>query len=193
MHEIISSSYIDSILRIKFSFLARKIMEKQAVYGVLFNEDRSKVLLVLRRDLPVWVLPGGGLDPAETAAEGVCREVEEETGFQVKVTRQIATYLPVNKLTQKTFFFECAICGGTAKENAEAKKVAFFAIDDLPSRLAPPFAGWIQDALSCSPTLIVKKVEGVSYFVLIKLLITHPILVIRYLLTKLGIRFNDKS
>ena len=53
-------------------------MEPQAIYGILFNEERTEVLLVKRRDLPVWVLPGGGLDAGETPLDGVKREVEEE-------------------------------------------------------------------------------------------------------------------
>ena len=65
-------------------------MAPQAVYGILFSEDKKEVLLVQRRDLPVWVLPGGGLDPGETPEEGVIREVEEETGLQVKIVREIA-------------------------------------------------------------------------------------------------------
>ena len=102
-------------------------MTKQAIYGILFNENGTKVLLVKRRDLPVWVLPGGGLDQGESPENGVIREVEEETGFQVEVIRQIAEYLPVNRLTQKTFFFECKIIGGKARPNLEAKEVTFLA------------------------------------------------------------------
>ncbi len=38
-------------------------VERQAVYGIVFNQTRSEVLLIKRMDIPVWVLPGGGLDP----------------------------------------------------------------------------------------------------------------------------------
>lgn len=166
-------------------------MDKQAIYGIIFNEDKQKVLLVERRDLPVWVLPGGGLDQGESPEDGVIREVEEETGFKVIILRQVAEYLPVNKLTQKTYFFECEIIGGSAKTNSEAKQVSFFPVNALPRRLPPPFPGWIADALSFKKEKIVKKTEEVNYFVLVKLLLLHPILIVRYLLTKIGIRFND--
>ena len=168
-------------------------MDKQAIYGILFDESRQKVLLVQRRDLPVWVLPGGGLDLGESPEEGVIREVEEETGFKVKIKRQIAEYLPVNRLTQTTYFFECEIVGGYAKTNSEAKQISFFPLNKLPSRLPPPFHGWIADALSSQKEKIIKKTEGVTYFVLVQLLLAHPILIIRYLLTKIGIRFNSKN
>lgn len=164
-------------------------MEKQAVYAIVFSKDRKEILLVQRRDLPVWVLPGGGLDAGETPEEGVVREVEEETGLQVVVTRKIAEYLPVNRMTQKTHFFECSPIGGALSESPEAKKVLFIPLENLPI-LPPPFAGWIADSLADHKSLIVKKTEGVTYWILFKLLLQHPVLVIRYFLTKIGIRFN---
>ncbi len=167
-------------------------MEKQAIYGIVFSKDRKEIVLVQRRDLPVWVLPGGGLDVGETPEEGVIREVEEETGLQVAIVRKIAEYLPVNKMTQRTHFFECCAIGGMLSTNPEAKKVAFFPLENLPSRLAPPFSGWIADALANHKTVLVKPTEGVNYWVLVKLLIQHPFLVVRYFLTKIGIRFNSK-
>jgi 8-oxo-dGTP diphosphatase len=168
-------------------------MEKQAIYGVLFNKEKTEVLLVQRRDLPVWVLPGGGLDAGETPLDGVKREVEEESGCKVEIIRQVAEYLPVNNLTHKTHFFECKIIGGSPRATEESKQTKFFPLDSLPSRLAPPFALWIKDALLGQDEVLVKKTEGVTYFILVTLLLKHPILITRYLLTKLGIRFNDQG
>ncbi len=167
-------------------------MDTQAIYGIVFSEDRTKVLLVLRRDLPIWVLPGGGLEPNETPAEGVAREVEEETGFQVTPFRQVAEYLPVNSMTKRTHVFECIILRGKMAANCEAREISFFPVNDLPSRLPPPFPGWIADALDKKQEIIRKPIEGVSYTVLLKLLCQHPILVLRYFLTKIGIRFNNQ-
>lgn len=168
-------------------------MEKQAVYGILWSQDRKKILLVKRRDLPVWVFPGGGLDEGETPEEGVLREVEEETGLKVKILRKIAEYLPVNRMTQKTHFFECTVVKGTPKTSSESKEIAFFGLDQLPKRLPPPFPGWIQDALLGQDSVLIKPIEGVNYLVLVKLALSHPILVARYFLTKIGIRFNEKD
>jgi 8-oxo-dGTP diphosphatase len=165
---------------------------KQAVYGILFTQDRKQILLVKRRDLPVWVLPGGGLDEGEDPKEGTIREVEEETGLKVEIVRQIAEYHPVNRMTQKTHFFECRSVGGSIKTSSESREVVFFPLDHLPI-LPPPFPGWIADAVASRPVLIVKPIEGVNYFVLIKMALQHPILVLRYFLTKLGIRFNARD
>jgi 8-oxo-dGTP diphosphatase len=163
--------------------------EKQAVYGIVFNEDRTKVLLIKRMDIPVWVLPGGGLDPGERPEEGAIREVLEETGFQSTIIRKVAEYLPINKMTQLSHLFECRIASGSARTGAETKEVGFFPLTALPD-LPPPYEGWIRDAAANHPSVLRKQIEGVSYWVFFKLLVQHPVLVGRYLLTKLGIHIN---
>lgn len=162
---------------------------KQAVFGVVFNDERTQVLLIKRRDIPVWVFPGGGLDPHETPEQGTLREILEETGYQVRITRKIAEYLPVNWMTQFTHVFECRPIGGKSTKGAETKEIEFFPLDALPS-LPPPYDRWIQDAVANYPHILHKEIEGVTIWVLLKLLIQHPILVGRYLLTKIGIHIN---
>ncbi|MFO7694725.1 MAG: NUDIX domain-containing protein [Vicinamibacterales bacterium] len=56
------------------------------VGGVVFVDGR--VLLVKRRFEPLagrWSLPGGALEVGETLAEGLAREMQEETGLDVDV------------------------------------------------------------------------------------------------------------
>lgn len=163
---------------------------KQAVCGLVFDEARTEVLLVKRRDIPVWVPPGGGLDPGETAEAGVVREVLEETGYTVRIVRKTAEYLPVNWMTQLTHVFECRLKSGEAKLSGETREVRFFPFDALPP-LPPPYEGWIREGAAGHPELIRKEIEGVTVWVLLKLLIQHPLLTCRYLLTKLGIHINS--
>lgn len=148
------------------------------------------MLLIQRRDIPVWVLPGGGVDKGETPEEAAVREMEEETGYRVRIVRKIAEYFPTNRLAKLTHFYEMEPLGGSPLTGAETRAVAFFSLDGLPKHLPPPYANWIADAVSQHPHLIQKKVEGVTYGVLFKLLVQHPILVGRFLLTKLGIHLN---
>ncbi len=166
-------------------------MAKQAVCGIIFNE--GKFLLIKRRDIPVWVLPGGGIETGESPETAVLRELEEETGYKTKIERKIAEYLPANKLSQVTYFFECSIISGNPLKGNETKDIHFFSLEDLPEPLAPPYRGWILDALARNPSFIKKKIEGTSYLHLIKFLLTNPILTIRFLLTRIGIHFNSKD
>lgn len=54
------------------------------VTGILVEE--GKLLLVRQRlsESRNWSLPGGRLEQGETLAQGVAREMEEETGLQVR-------------------------------------------------------------------------------------------------------------
>jgi len=162
---------------------------KQAVSGIIFCSEKKKVLLIKRRDIPVWVLPGGGVEAQETPEKAVIREIYEETGLSVQIVRKVAEYLPVNKLTQLTHLFECSVVQGNLQTGIETKEISFFLPSNLPL-LPPPYLSWIQDTLSHQEWVIQKKIEGVSYLILFKLLCLHPILVIRYLLTKIGIHIN---
>ena len=58
------------------------------VTGVLMHEE--KVLLVQQSvGSREWSLPGGKLEPGETIAEGMVREMQEETGLAVRVIKQL--------------------------------------------------------------------------------------------------------
>lgn len=50
------------------------------------------VLLVKARDKNNWQLPGGRLEPGETPAQAVIREVKEETGLLARVGRLTGRY-----------------------------------------------------------------------------------------------------
>jgi 8-oxo-dGTP pyrophosphatase MutT (NUDIX family) len=160
----------------------------ESVATILFKDD--KVLLIKRRDIPVWVLPGGGIEPGELPEVAACREMEEETGCQVEIVRKIALYNPRNRLSKITHFYEVKLKSGFLKTGNETKDLQFFSPTDLPKHLPPPYAHWIADAVANHSSILYKDVAGVSYRVLLKLLLQHPILVGRFLLTKIGIHIN---
>ncbi len=147
------------------------------------------MLLILRRDVPVWVLPGGGIEPSEPPEQAVVREILEETGFTVKVVRLVGAYSPINRLAKETHLYECAIVHGEATTSSESKAVQFFSLKALPKMIPPPYPEWIQDTLSESP-FIEKPLLGVTYGVLLKSFLSHPLLVIRFLLSRLGLTIN---
>jgi 8-oxo-dGTP diphosphatase len=159
----------------------------QSVACILFKD--SKILLIKRRDIPVWVLPGGGIDTGESPENAACREMEEETGYRVKIIRKIAEYSPTNRLAKLTHFYEVAVLEGAPKTGAETRGIDFFALDQLPL-LPPPYKHWIADAAARHETMLKKNVEGVNYATLLKLLVQHPVLVGRFLLTRMGIHIN---
>jgi ADP-ribose pyrophosphatase YjhB (NUDIX family) len=161
----------------------------QSVAGILFNPERTAVLLIKRRDVPVWVLPGGGLEPGELPQEAIQREILEETGLTVKASRLVGIYTPINRLAKKTKLYECTWVSGTPSLSDETRGVSYFSLSKLPP-MPPPYAEWIQDAVSIGPPLL-KPLSSVTYRALLKHLICHPILVSRFLLARLGFAINS--
>lgn len=116
--------------------------------------------------------------------------MEEETGYRVEIIRKIAEYSPTNRFAKPTHFYEVAIVDGAPKTGQETRAVEFFELDQLPI-LPPPYKHWIADAAARHSTVLKKNVEGVNYTTFLKLLIQHPLLVSRFLLTKMGIHINN--
>lgn len=58
----------------------------------IVRDASGRVLLVRRADDGNWELPGGRVDPGESAAAAVVREVAEEAGLAVRVTGVAGVY-----------------------------------------------------------------------------------------------------
>ncbi len=162
----------------------------ESVCCVIFNEAQDQVLLIKRRDIPVWVLPGGGIEPGESPEKAAIREVGEETGLQVSLKRKVAFYRPANRLTKHTHFYECKTLDGSLKTGTETRDIAFFSLDALPKKLVPFYETWIDDALLFAPDVLEKKIQKTSYWKFLQYLLSHPLLVIQFLLTRIGIHIN---
>ena len=165
---------------------------KSGCVAVVFDEEKKKFLLVKRRDVPVWVLPGGGIDPGETAEAATIREVLEESGLEVEIVRKVAVYTPTGKLSSETHLFECAVIQGEPKLSDESLDVGFFPVDTYPPPVFEVHRGWLLDTCKNFPEIITKPVEGLEWSALVKIIMGHPILAARYLLTKIGLRWNSK-
>jgi 8-oxo-dGTP pyrophosphatase MutT (NUDIX family) len=72
--------------------IGRKGRIRLGCSAVIFDAAREKVLLTKRADNGLWCLPSGGVDPGESVAETIVREVREETGLAIRVLRLVGVY-----------------------------------------------------------------------------------------------------
>lgn len=107
----------------------------------------GKLLMVREAADRLWSLPGGWADVGDRPSEAVRREVEEETGLKVKVTkllgvwdRNLHGHPPLPWHVYKLIFL-CEEIGGSLAISHESLDVSFFDINALPelslSRVVP--------------------------------------------------------
>ena len=114
------------------------------VSAVVLN-DRGDVLLGQRSDNHQWSVIAGLIDPGEQPADALVREVEEETGVQVKIERLAGVALHEivygngDRCHMVNTWFRCRAVSGEARVNdSESIAVGWFAPDALPE--LNPFA-----------------------------------------------------
>lgn len=173
--------------------MIQKDNKKSSVAGVVFSDDRSKVLLIKRRDVSIWVIPGGGVDPGESPETAVVREFLEETGLTVMIKRQVALYTPINLLSNHSYLYECSIVNGELTLGNETQGIDFFSLDRLPDPIFFLHKEWIEDAGKQVPGVIQKPLTQITYYNLVKYICRHPLQVFRILLSRCGLPFNTNK
>lgn len=116
-----------------------------SVTGIVFRDD-GRVLAIQRRDDGRWVPPGGVLELNETPADGVAREVLEETGIQVRAERLTGVYKNM-RLGVVSLAFKCHVISGQAHASSEAKQVAWLTVDEAQREMVEARAVRVTDAL----------------------------------------------
>jgi ADP-ribose pyrophosphatase YjhB (NUDIX family) len=101
--------------------------------------QNRKILLVQERSDGGWTMPGGWGDVGEAPSAMVRREVQEESGYEVRVEKLVAVY-DANRVpgVRMEFYhaykliFLCTITAGEARPSNETSAVEFFDLEHLP-------------------------------------------------------------
>lgn len=107
--------------------------------AVIFKDN--KILLVHEKN-GTWSLPGGWCDVLESIKSNTIKEVKEETGLNVKAIKIISVQdrnkhnTPMYAYGVCKVFVLCEIIDGEFKENIETTEIDYFALEDLPKKLA---------------------------------------------------------
>jgi 8-oxo-dGTP diphosphatase len=97
------------------------------------------VVLVKRKFEPFvndWCLPGGFIEAAEHPAESAAREVLEETGLEVRVSRLLEAGAPGRGINVVILFYEAIPTGGQLSAGDDAADVGSFKLNELPGNIA---------------------------------------------------------
>ena len=129
-----------------------KFAGRTATAIIRFPPD--KILLIKRRTVPFsgyWALPGGRVDPGETVEQTIMREVKEETGLDVTVSRKIGEYHEqgIQGGVEYDYYPACflvnVVGGEIKKQESEIEEINLFSLNAVPAELAFEHAQMIKD------------------------------------------------
>jgi 8-oxo-dGTP diphosphatase len=124
---------------------------------------RGRILLTVRGKPPsegMWGLPGGAVEVGETVEEALVREVQEETGLDVRPMKLVAVLDSVTKDDEGhvkyhyvLFEYLCEYLSGKAQATSDALDARWVPLDDLDSvQIMPTTKRFIQKIMEQKKT-----------------------------------------
>lgn len=114
--------------------------------AAVVRDDEGRVL-IQRSQHGVWSLPAGAIEPGESPAQAVAREVYEETGLNVRAERVLGvfggpkyrwTYPNGDRVEGLVTVFECVrVSGELIESNDETAFLRWFTLAELPELAVP--------------------------------------------------------
>jgi len=154
------------ILRLR-EFIGHDTLLAMGAAAAIFD-SQGRLLLGRRSDVidgVIWGFPGGAMEPGESISDCLRREVLEEAGLEVGITRLIGIYsdpaytvtYPNGDHTQYVVhFFECQVIRGQARpDDDEMLEWRYFGPDELPA-LRPCCVAKAQDAYARHPVPVIR-------------------------------------
>jgi 8-oxo-dGTP pyrophosphatase MutT (NUDIX family) len=124
--------------------------------SILVFDDRERVLLVRHAEGNDWTTPGGMIEPCEIPSDAAVREMWEETGLHVELTRVVgvfggtlcvSTYGNGDVVSWVSTVFAAQPLGGTLRpDGEETLEVRYFARPELNEIRCKPHVRMFVDA-----------------------------------------------
>ena len=120
-------------------------LDPKVVAGVITEVDGNVVMIRrnLEPGLGKWAFPAGFVDRGEVIAEAAVREVKEETGLDVEITRLVGVYSMAGD-TNILVVYAGKVVGGELMAGSEAQDVGLYPWESLPPLAFERDAGIIR-------------------------------------------------
>jgi ADP-ribose pyrophosphatase YjhB (NUDIX family) len=104
-------------------------------FSMIFD-DKHRILLCKRNDKDIWNLPGGMVEKNEAPWEAAIREAKEEIGVDIIIESLSGVFFKKEK-DDLVFNFVASISNGVPTVSEEAKEIAYFSVNDIPTNTSP--------------------------------------------------------
>ena len=138
----LSTKFLEEFLEVKFdrpNYFQRDIYPTPnvSVRTVIFNEDKSKVLLVREAALQAYSLPGGWADLYDAPSQVSKNECKQEAGADIEIVRLVGItnrtpFKAPTSIPEYVVIFEAKLVNLSKEHEYETDDVGFFDIDNLP-------------------------------------------------------------
>ena len=108
-----------------------------SVRTVIFNNDRTKVLMVREANLGTYSLPGGWADLYDSPSKAAKNECSQEAGADVEIVRLVGVldrfpFKSSASIPEYVVVFEGRVIGNLHEHEYETDDVGWFDVDNLP-------------------------------------------------------------
>ena len=138
----LSTKFLEEFLEVKFdrpNYFQRDIYPTPnvSVRTVIFNENKTKVLLVREAALQAYSLPGGWADLYDSPSQTSKNECMQEAGAEIEIVRLVGItnrtpFKAPTSIPEYVVIFEAKLKKLNQEHEYETDDVNFFDIDNLP-------------------------------------------------------------
>ena len=126
------------------------------VRGLVHDPRQNTVLLIRHTYVPGWQLPGGGVEPGETAVEALGRELREEANVALSAPPVLKS-LHYNRNASRRdhvalYLVEDFVVSAPKLPDREIAEAAFFALGALPRETSPATRRRLAEVFDGLPT-----------------------------------------